>query len=164
MTKGRKPDPTRARRGTGNHPKPGEAKKSKSVVPAIARRLTPAESFPPPDYLPDTVKDFWITVVDDLGGANNIRGSYLPSLIAYCEALAVHQEASAHLHKYGLLVSQEGRAVPNPMIKVQKDAAATMLRYAETLGLTPSARIRLGLMEVTGISLLSSLNASLEGK
>ncbi len=52
--------------------------------------------------------------------------------------------------------------MPNPSIKIQKDAAATMLRYAETLGLTPAARIRLGLMEISGMSLLSTLNQAID--
>lgn len=163
MTKGRPVDPSRARRGTGNRPKPGEAKKSKAVVvlPGVALAVDP---FPPPAELPEQVHDVWRAAVDDLGGANHMRASFVPALQAYCNAVYVHAQAVANIQQYGVLVRGPNRPVANPLLKVQKDAAATMLRYAETLGLTPAARIRLGLMEVTGMSLLAGLNSTLDGK
>lgn len=93
-----------------------------------------------------------------------MRDSYLPAIRAYCEAVYLHAEASANIHEFGILVKGPSGPMANPLIRVQKDASATMLRLAETLGLTPAGRIRLGLMEITGMSLLSSLNESLDGK
>lgn len=164
MTKGRKPDPSRARRGTGNRPKPGEAKPAKAVVPAVAAEVLPGRKFPPSELVPQEVHDVWHAVIDDLGGANNLRASYLPQVEAYCLAVYTHAQAAAGVAKLGVLVKSGDKTIINPAIRVQKDAAATMLRYAESLGLTPAARIRLGLMEITGMSLLSTLNASLDGK
>lgn len=165
MTKGRKPDPTRERRGTGNHPKPGQARKTNVPVIAVSTELSIVDEYPPPDSLPALVHDTWRAVVRDLGGSNHMRDSYVPALSAYCEALYVHAEASANIHKFGVLVKgPNGAPIPNPMIKVQKDASATLLRYAEALGLTPSGRIRLGLMEVTGMSLLASLNSGIDNR
>lgn len=40
------------------------------------------------------------------------------------------------------------------MLKVEKDTAATYLRLAETLGLSPAARARLGFIHIAGQSLL----------
>lgn len=162
MAKGRPVDPSRARRPTGNRPKPGEAKKARPVLPVA---VAPIESFAPPASIPADVHDVWRAIVSDLGGANHMRESFVPALTAYCQAVHVHALASANIQQFGVLVKgQHGQPVPNPLIRVQKDAAATMLRYAETLGLTPAARIRLGLMEITGMSLLSTLNASIDGK
>lgn len=92
-----------------------------------------------------------------------MRKSFLPAVSAYCQAVYVHAQASANIQQYGILVKGQRGPVANPLIRVQKEAAATMLRYAETLGLTPAARVRLGLMEVTGMSLLASLNQSIDG-
>lgn len=161
MTKGRPVDPTRANRGTGNRPKPGEAKKVRPVVPV---EVAPPESFPPTALVPAEVHDVWRAVVSDLGGANNMRASFLPAIEAYCMAVYTHAQAAANIAEYGVLVKGTNGPVANPLLKVQKDAAASMLRFAETLGLTPAARIRLGLMEITGMSLLSTLNATLDGK
>jgi P27 family predicted phage terminase small subunit len=93
-----------------------------------------------------------------------MRASFLPAVEAYCQAVYLHAQASANITQFGVLVKGANGAIPNPLIKVQKDAASTMLRYADTLGLTPAARVRLGLMEVTGMSLLSTLQSSLERK
>lgn len=162
MAKGRPADPTRARRGTGNRPKPGEAKKARPAAPVEVAKI---EKFPPPATLPEQVHDVWRAIVADLGGANNLRESYLPSLNAYCQAVYIHAQASANIVQYGILVKgANGSPMANPLIKTQKDAAATMLRFAESLGLTPAARIRLGLMEITGMSLLTTLNASLDAR
>lgn len=160
MAKGRPADPKRAVRKTGNRPLPGEAKKARPVSPLPV----PVESFPPPETLPAEVHDVWRAVVADLGGANHMRPSFLPAITAYCDAVYVHAQASAHIAQIGILVKgANGVPITNPLLKTQKDAAATMLRYAETLGLTPAARIRLGLMEITGASLLSTLNSALDG-
>lgn len=168
MAKGRPADPSRARRQTGNRPKPGEAdpKKAKqALAAAVDASLLPREEFPPPETLPVEVHEVWRSIVADLGGSNYMRTSFVPAVTAYCEAVYLHAAASANIHEFGVLVKGPmGGPVPNPLIKIQKDAAATMLRYAETLGLTPAARIRVGLMEVTGMSLLSGLNSVLDGK
>lgn len=92
-----------------------------------------------------------------------MRQSFVSSVEVYCEAVYIHAQASANINSVGVLVKGQNGPMPNPLLKVQKDAAATMLRYADSLGLTPAARIRLGLMEITGMSLLSSINSSIEG-
>ncbi len=160
MTKGRPADPKRATRKTGNRPLPGEAKKARQISPIAIQ--APPETFPPSSNIPQEVHDVWRTIVQDLGGANNMRSSFLPALEAYCVAVYVHAQASNQIQQFGILVKGPNGPMPNPSIKIQKDAAATMLRYAETLGLTPAARIRLGLMEISGMSLLSTLNQAID--
>lgn len=164
MTKGRPADPARARRGTGNRPKPGEAKKAKPLVVVPGSELAKAPEFPPPKTLPEEVHEVWNAAVADLGGANHMRASFIPALTAYCDAVYIHAQAAANIQQYGVLVKGPSGPVANPLLKIQKDAASTMLRYAETLGLTPAARVRVGLMEVTGMSLLAGINATLDGK
>lgn len=132
-------------------------------MPVIAAEVVPAEKYPPTPAIPEEVHDVWRAVVADLGGANNMRDSYLPALEAYCIAVYTHAQAAEGIRKLGVIVKSGGKTVINPAIKVQKDSAATMLRYAETLGLTPASRIRLGLMEITGMSLLGSLQQALDG-
>lgn len=163
MAKGRPADPTRNRRGTGNRPAQG-TQKVVQVSPVLAAKVAPLEEFAPPATLPEAVRHIWRAVIQDLGGANHMRESYMPAVQAYCEAVYVHAEASENIHQFGVLVKGPNGPMPNPLIRVQKDAAATMLRYAETLGLTPAGRIRLGLMEITGMSLLGSLQDSLDRK
>jgi P27 family predicted phage terminase small subunit len=121
------------------------------------------EAFPPPRELPEVMHGTWRAIIQDLGSTNHMRDTYLPAITAYVEAWWIHQEASANIHQFGVLVKGPSGPQPNPLIRVQKEAAATMLRYADVLGLTPAGKIRLGLMEITGMSLLSSLNQALDG-
>ena len=65
-----------------------------------------------------------------------------------------NRQARAIVGKIDLLVKGEKGPVVNPLLKVEKDTAATYLRLAETLGLSPAARARLGLMHIAGQSLL----------
>ncbi len=159
--KGRPPDPNRERRGTGNRPQQGEAK--------VARRDTaPVQSGPvvppAPASLPAQVHGVWSAVCADLGAAGHLRPAYLPQIEAYCQAVFTHAAATAGLHAHGMMVRGPNGPVTNPMVRVQKDAAAVMLRYAEQLGLTPAARIRLAVVEVAGASMLATLNQRLDGK
>jgi P27 family predicted phage terminase small subunit len=166
MTRGRTADPSRANRGTGNRPAQGtpRVRASSAVVP-VATPMSIHSLFPPPESLPVQVHPVWQAAVDDLGGANHMRKSFVPALKAYCEAVYLHEMASVELHTNGLwTVGASGAPVANPMVRVQKDAAAMMLRYADSLGLTPAGRIRIGLMQVVGASVLGSINAALDNK
>lgn len=170
MARGRPADPGRAKRGTGHRPKPGEAKAAKEAAGSDLVRVASAPAvltfvarFPAPASLPAGAHAVWAAVVEDLGGAGHMRDSYLPQLEAYCEAVLLHALAVAEVRAHGILIpGVQGGWVKNPAVTVQKDAAATMLRYADAMGLTPAARIRMALTEVVGKSILAALNESLD--
>jgi P27 family predicted phage terminase small subunit len=135
----------------------------KATVDIDVRAVSEHEHWSPPATLPEQVHAVWRAAVDDLGGAGHMRASFLPVVEAYCEAIWLHAQAAAEVRKSGLLVKGiADRSIVNPAVRVQKDAAATILRYADALGFTPSARIRMALEEVAGLSVLASLNASLD--
>lgn len=139
------------------------AKKAPAKRAPEATVVAIPEAYPPPRDLPEVMHGAWRAIIDDLGSTNHMRETYLPAITAYVEAWWIHQEASANIHQFGVLVKGPSGPQANPLIRVQKEAAATMLRYADVLGLTPAGKIRLGLMEITGMSLLSSLNEALDG-
>jgi P27 family predicted phage terminase small subunit len=64
---------------------------------------------------------------------------------AYCSSYAMWREASEELaREQGLLVmTQAGDPRRSPLIKIIRDAAADMVRYAGEFGLTPVARTRI---------------------
>jgi P27 family predicted phage terminase small subunit len=137
--------------------------KKRVAKKTVSQEVVIVEEFPPPENLPVAVHSVWRNAVADLGGANHMRDPFTPTLYAYCQAVYIHAQVSANIEEFGVLVSGANGPMKNPLLAVQKDAAATMLRFADSLGLTPSGRIRLGLMEVTGMSLLASLNQSIDG-
>jgi P27 family predicted phage terminase small subunit len=56
------------------------------------------------------------------------------------------------------------RWVPNPVVKMMRDAEKTLERWLVELGLTPSARARLGLVQVKAESKLDALIASRQAR
>ena len=148
MAKGRFPDPTRARRHTGHRPLP--AQWAPVGAPDVLTQVPPA-----PESLPAGARPVW-----DVACAELLPRGLHPSDLVLVEMLAVaiyrNRQAREYIAQTGLLEGEDGLRA-NPMLKVEKDTAATYLRLAETLGLTPAARMRLGLMQVTGQSELLNL-------
>jgi P27 family predicted phage terminase small subunit len=97
-----------------------------------------------PDDLAEEVAQVWRKVIKELATMGLAFASDTPSIVAYCEAVAVHRRASWAVHEYGVLIqgrgADAGRLVRNPAVQQQRDAAMTLLRFAQEFGLTPSAR------------------------
>lgn len=173
MSKGRPPDPRRARRGTGNRPVRGavaapalpDVTVAAPALPDVADAGETVDLFLPPADLPAPAREVWNVVVRDLVETGHLRASDVFMVRVYCEAAYVHAEASANVHRFGLNVkTADGRVVTNPMLRVQKDAATTMRQVSDVLGLNPLARIRAGLMEAAGASMVYELRDRLLAK
>jgi P27 family predicted phage terminase small subunit len=95
----------------------------------------------PPDVA-DDVRAIWDHTIAQLPDAT---GADRDALLAYCEAVATHRKASAILARSPVLVpgALKGIVVQNPAVRIQRDAANVMHRYATEFGLTPLARTAL---------------------
>jgi P27 family predicted phage terminase small subunit len=96
----------------------------------------------PPYVLPDDVQEVWDYTVAQLRVMRCVTMADRDVLICYCEAVVTHRKASAGLAKTGVLIrTRRGDAyMRNPLLQVQRDAAATIRGFAQEFGLTPSAR------------------------
>lgn len=159
MPKGKAPDPTRARRGTGNRPKPGEAKVATAVVPTVVTNPTRVLPEPPPG-LPDGAVEVWRRVVDELD-TRGLKESDLEAVTMLAHAAWTHSETRKKIAETGVLVKGPRGPMVNPLLKVARDEASTYLRLANEFGLTPAARLRLGLMTLAGQSLAQALSDDL---
>lgn len=158
MTKGRPPDPNRARRGTGNRALPGE-KKAQEV--AIVRTEEQQRSITtPPDDLSDGAKAIYQMVATELEG-RGLRPSDLSAVRMLAITADRYNAVVAEVERTGLVILGNRGPTVNPLIKVERDLAATYLRLADALGVTPTARVRLGLMTLAGQSLVAQLNDDL---
>ena len=92
-----------------------------------------------------------------MAGNRHLREPDLVLLKSYCEAVATHAAASADIHERGLLVENAFGPCVNPLVKVQKDAAVTIRQLSDVLGLNPLARIRAGILEIAGASILMDI-------
>ncbi|MFA7265123.1 MAG: phage terminase small subunit P27 family [Candidatus Nanopelagicales bacterium] len=157
MARGRPADPSRARRKTGNRPVASDAGKAALVaLPDLPTRLIPAM----PDHIPDAAKPMWDRIIGELleRGVKDLDFDLAGVLVV---ALLRHRQACLQLEDL-LVVDDKGRITANPLLKIERDQANTIMRVATELGLTPAARLRLGLMQLAGQSILAGLNQDLD--
>lgn len=160
MAKGRPADPARARRQTGHRPKPGEAKAAPEVLPTAV--VPAAHGLPePPEDLPPAAQEMFRRVVAELA-PRGLREADLEAVSMMCYSAHIHYEARRQIAETGVLVQGLRGPMVNPLIKVARDEANTYLRLANEFGLTLAARLRLGLMQLAGESILTSLNKDLD--
>lgn len=164
MTRGRKPDPTRERRGTGNRRKAGDPAPAEQALDRVLSAVpdAPKQTWPdPPEYLPEADHGTWHRVMGELW-PRGLRESDLSGVVMLVTAASEHREASEAIAQSGLVIrNDKGQPVANPYVKIRKDAAATYTRLADQFGLTIAARLRLGLIQLAGQSILQSLDSDI---
>ena len=125
------------------------------VVPAEVGTVRALEA---PESLSPGAREIWETIVPDLAS----KGVYQPSdvllLEQWCEAMdgARRSMAAAKAWEAGSLEEKRARAS-------WADYMTQANRIAAEFGITPVARLRLGLMKLQGQSFLSGLKDALEG-
>jgi P27 family predicted phage terminase small subunit len=154
MARGRPTDQGAVKRGTGRKP-------PKAAPPAVIEAAPVVCGPEPPTGLPPLVHEAWQTCVAEMTANRQLRESDLILLKAFVEAVYIHEEASAKVHEFGVLVAGRHGPVPNPMIKVQDNAARTIRLLSDNLGLNPMSRIKAGIMEVIGASMVMDIRERL---
>lgn len=108
---------------------------------------TAPEGLPEAPEMSDAVHDVWVYTMRQLDVMHCVSLADRDALVCYCEAVVMHRRASERLASDGLVVeTTRGGLMRNPVIQVQRDAAATIRTFAREFGLTPSGRsdIRMG--------------------
>jgi len=151
---------TSARLGTAH-----EAPKTQ-VAPAIltgALTIEQAAALPLPCSLPHTkaVKNLWRTITTD-AAAHDLRPGDVPILEMLLVATFRHQQAGQIVQKVGAMVKSTYGPMPNPMLAEERHQAALADRLAQRFALSPEARVRLDLLNVSGQMMLQTLNARLD--
>lgn len=95
-----------------------------------------------PYELNEEKQRIWDQTVGDLETMGVASPADSNQVAAYVEAVHLHRRASIALADQGLLVQGDKVRVVNKLIMIQRESAATMLRFAQEFGLTPSSRTR----------------------
>jgi P27 family predicted phage terminase small subunit len=141
--RGRKPTPTYLKLLKGN---PG-----KRAIRATVEPPRPAAPPPPPDFLSGYAKEESVRVSPELFALGLLTDLDTATFGAYCWACGVWHDATQALDRMaeldpkmkGLLVKGDGGPVQNPLIRIARNAADSMLRAAGEFGMTPVARARI---------------------
>lgn len=100
-----------------------------------------------PEWVTSEVRQVWNKTLIALHHMGLASTADEDSLMAYCQAVVTHREASRQIAQEGVIVLGSMRTpVKNPACTVQNEAATQIARYAGLFGLNPSARsgIRMG--------------------
>ena len=111
--------------------------------------------------MPPVAREAWVAILTDMSTLRTLREVDLPLVRAYCQAAQVHADATDLITRKSVLVAGVGGPMPNPMIKIQKDAATTMRQLSDVLGINPMARIRGNLMEAATGSMVLDIQKRL---
>ena len=125
-------------------PKPTALKVLRGDAPSrINRDEPPADTRWPvcPDDVTKEVRAIWNYTLDQMIRMGITSSADRDSLLAYCEAVALHREASKDVAAHGVLIpGHRGVLVRNPACAVQREAAAQIRQFAHEFGLTPASR------------------------
>lgn len=151
---GRPADPTRRRRKTGNRPQ------ATGGGGAVA---VPVSGLPTPVGLPAAAVPLFEAVVAELSPRGALGPADVEAITMMCWSAWTHAEARRLIAEHGVLGEGLHGPVVNPMLKVARDEAATFQRIAAEYGLTLASRLKLGILQLAGESILKSLADDLDG-
>jgi P27 family predicted phage terminase small subunit len=100
-----------------------------------------------PSYASDEVREVWDYTLGELTVMKCATPADRDALVAFCEAVVLHRKASEAIARGDLLIDgMHNTRIRNPMVLIQKDAAAQIRAFGQEFGLTPAARsqIRMG--------------------
>jgi P27 family predicted phage terminase small subunit len=128
----------------------------------IGGRPIEEEFAEPPEDLPEDGKDLWRTEIQRLVEVGAIDRVDRPALELLCITYAHARQAQRVVAKVGhFSFGSRGQPKEHPALKIYREESAAFYRMAESWGLTPLARARLGLADVHRRSLEVEMNSAL---
>ena len=120
--------------------KRGPVGQMKKAAAGIQTKVSPG-SFPPPEYLTPLAKDYWRNMVAAFPGGYFTNADRV-LLEQYCEAAALHRNATATLRKEGRKYKDKNGVMrKNPAVEDQHQARCDCAMLATKLRLTKTAMV-----------------------
>src|SRR5882762_7935641 len=99
---------------------------------------------PVPEHLSESAQTAWNEISSSMRESNVLDVADASVLEGACVMWGRAREARLLIEQEGLTaIGARGGTVAHPALKIERDSWALFLRYAEQLGLSPSARARL---------------------
>jgi P27 family predicted phage terminase small subunit len=133
----------------------GRKQKTTAIVPS-----SQPTTITVPEYVPAETRDLYIVAVDAIARRGATQED-MEAIVEMCQAAAYVRRAAADIESNGMVIDTPFGPKVNPMLKVHKEQSARYMSIANEYGLTLASRLRLGLMQIAGESMLSGLHADL---
>jgi P27 family predicted phage terminase small subunit len=162
--KGRPPKPIEqhVKEGTGRKDRHGD------MLPVVVGERGVAQ---PSNLMTDTQLEIWEFLVVETRASRVLQSTDAPMLEELVVAIDLARQARQEIIDNGLMIDEDkynkdGDLVGtvrkrNPAYGVWKDSVAVAKSLAEQFGLTPSARTRLGIQQVVGMSAAKQLERTI---
>jgi P27 family predicted phage terminase small subunit len=112
----------------------------------------------PPDDLPDTAKEWWLSAIPVLKRIGILETVDRAALEMAAVQYARWKQASRVVNQMGHIArGSTGQLTEHPSMATERAASALFLRFAEQYALTPTARTKLGLAEIERARALEDL-------
>lgn len=122
----------------------------------------------PPEGLEADLIPIWESVLDELSDRGAMPGALRftdgIALSTFIAAISNHRQATAAIRDLGLVVKGRWGPMPNPYLKIQKDAAAEIRLLSSELGLSPASRTRMGLQTLASFSIIGEISRQLDDR
>lgn len=116
----------------------------------------------PPRELGRHGRELWRSIVVDLIRLGLVTTADRAAAVAMCGAWERMRRAELVLDEQGFFVpGSMGQMIAHPAVRIASDASAQFRRYAVEFGLTPSARVGLGLQDAARRSIQHDLEERL---
>lgn len=120
----------------------------------VGGRPVPAELAEPPELLPEDGKAFWSEVVPQLASIGMIDRVDVVSLELLATQYARIRQSQRVIAEEGhFALGSAGQIKEHPALKIERESIVVFSRLAESFGLNPTARARLGLAHLQGRAL-----------
>ena len=120
-----------------------ETARGRNTFFATAPAAPPESDVPPPVWLDDDARDFWMITAPPLVQSGRLRAS-MAAAFAILSQLAVECERlSGEVADEGTVVDSPRGTKANPKVRLLRDARRDFLGYCKAFGLEPSSNSRL---------------------
>lgn len=163
MAKGPAPDTGREKRRTGNRPLPS----ARAPIAVAPDDIVPASGslnalpLTPPKHLSRSARETWLALVDDLRNVQGIQRGDAHALEQMAVLVSLNRRAQRRLERDGLMVAGKDGPKAHPLLSQYRSNALAIIRLSEQFGLTPAARLRLGVKALEGATLAEQLAKAL---
>lgn len=117
---------------------------------------------PVPEHLSESAQTAWNEISTAMAASNVLDVADASVLEGACVMWGRAREARLLIEQEGLTaIGARGGTIAHPALKIERDSWALFLRYAEQLGLSPSARARLGISLIKGLSMAKQMDKTI---
>ncbi len=123
-------------------------RQEKQQAEELISSVSNVEILKPPAWLSKTAKAEWKRILPQLLDIDIVGNLDLSNVAGYCQAYANYRKATEALNASNLVIEitdeDTGNSYirDNPWLKVQKDSAAEMRKFADLCGMTISSRLK----------------------